>query len=109
MGNETSGEATAKQIVANTEALENLPVDEKGIKLITASHLASHSTEHSCWVCIHGRVYDVTDFLSEHPGGEDIIIDASGAQDASEEFDNVNHSQTALDSMNKYFIGKYSK
>ena len=107
MGNEQSGEA--QTIVANTESLDNLPVDDRGIKLISASHLAGHDSEDSCWVCIHGRVYNVTNFLSEHPGGGDIILDASGAQDASEEFDNVKHSQTALDSMNKYFIGKYSK
>jgi len=27
-----------------------------------------HTSEKDCWLVIHGKVYDVTDFLDEHPG-----------------------------------------
>jgi cytochrome b involved in lipid metabolism len=37
-----------------------------------------HVTESSCWLLINGRVYNVTDFLEEHPGGYDIIIQSAG-------------------------------
>ena len=37
-----------------------------------------HTTEKDCWLIISGKVYNVTDFLDEHPGGFDIIISATG-------------------------------
>ena len=27
-----------------------------------------HNKREDCWVIIHGKAYDVTDFLPEHPG-----------------------------------------
>lgn len=55
-------------------------------------------------VILHDTVYDVTDFLNEHPGGEEILIDAAG-KDATEDFNDVGHSQDAIDLMKKYKIG----
>ncbi len=40
--------------------------------------LKAHMTEKSCWLAIHGNVYDVTNFLEEHPGGYDIILSSTG-------------------------------
>ena len=37
-----------------------------------------HNKRDDCWLIIHGKVYDVSAFLREHPGGEDIIIDLAG-------------------------------
>ena len=36
------------------------------------------SSRDSCWVVINGQVYDVTDFLDEHPGGAAIILKYGG-------------------------------
>ena len=38
-----------------------------------------------CWVILHDRVLNVTDFLSKHPGGELAIL-TFGGKDASSEF-----------------------
>lgn len=46
--------------------------------------VGKHSTESDCWVTVHGKVYDVTNYLDEHPGGPEIIMDLAG-KDASEE------------------------
>lgn len=59
----------------------------------TSHHLltlpvARHNTTDSCWVILYGKVYDVTDFLGEHPGGARIILSLAG-QDATEEYDPV--------------------
>jgi L-lactate dehydrogenase (cytochrome) len=32
--------------------------------------LKEHSSKESCWILIHNKVYDVTKFLNEHPGGQ---------------------------------------
>jgi cytochrome b involved in lipid metabolism len=35
--------------------------------------LLQHSTASSCWFVIRGIVYDVTTFLEDHPGGDDVL------------------------------------
>ncbi|KAL4805206.1 FMN-dependent dehydrogenase-domain-containing protein [Aspergillus unguis] len=57
-------------------------------KVFDAAEVAKHNTKESCWVILYGKVYDVTDFLSEHPGGSKIILKLSG-QDATEEYDPI--------------------
>jgi isopentenyl diphosphate isomerase/L-lactate dehydrogenase-like FMN-dependent dehydrogenase len=56
--------------------------------LIHLSIVAKHNTPESCWVVLYGNVYDVTDFLPNHPGGSKIILKLSG-QDATEEYDPI--------------------
>lgn len=53
---------------------------------------------------IAGKVYDVTSFISEHPGGEDILLDASG-RDATREFEDVGHSDDARAQLDTLFVG----
>ncbi|KAK0730854.1 FMN-dependent dehydrogenase-domain-containing protein [Lasiosphaeris hirsuta] len=57
-------------------------------KVFSAEEVAQHKSADSCWVVLYGNVYDVTDFLSEHPGGSKIILQLAG-QDATDEFDPV--------------------
>ena len=37
-------------------------------KKLSGDEVARHSTKDDCWVIIHGRAYDVTEFMPEHPG-----------------------------------------
>lgn len=53
-----------------------------------APTVAQHTSKESCWVILYGNVYDVTDFLAEHPGGSKIILKLAG-KDATEEYDPV--------------------
>ena len=43
-------------------------------KEYTAEDVAKHNTENDCWVILYDKVYDVTNFLAEHPGGKDAIM-----------------------------------
>ena len=54
------------------------PQDDDALKVISMSEIKKHTTEKSCWMLIHGKVYDVTEFLEEHPGGYDIILTSTG-------------------------------
>lgn len=42
------------------------------------AQVAKHATARDCWLVISGGVYDVTAYLSEHPGGEDVVLDMAG-------------------------------
>lgn len=61
------------------------------------------------YISIHENVFDVTAFLDEHPGGEEVLIEhkiKSGKfKDATEAFEDVGHSMDARDLMKKYQIG----
>lgn len=40
--------------------------------------LAKHNKQGDLWLAIHGKVYDVSAFMDDHPGGGDVLVDAAG-------------------------------
>ncbi|RXI07661.1 hypothetical protein DVH24_005434 [Malus domestica] len=50
-------------------------------------------------------VYDVTPFLEEHPGGDEVLLLAV-EKDATDDFNDVGHSDSAREQMEKYYVGK---
>lgn len=50
--------------------------------------VVKHTSTDSCWVILYGNVYDVTDFLSSHPGGSKVILQLAG-RDATEDYDPI--------------------
>lgn len=60
---------------------------------LTGIEVAKHASAKDCWVIVHGRAYDVTDFLPEHPGGQKIILKYAG-KDATKEFDPIHPPDT---------------
>ena len=53
-------------------------------KTFTAAEIAKHKEEEDCWLVIHGKVYDVTPYLDEHPGGPEIMVSNAGAEAGEE-------------------------
>jgi cytochrome b involved in lipid metabolism len=45
------------------------PADKGDLKSYSFDDLKAHTTYDSCWLLLEGKVYDVTKFLDEHPGG----------------------------------------
>jgi L-lactate dehydrogenase (cytochrome) len=66
--------------------------------MLDGLEVAKHNSRESCWVIIKGKVYDVTDFLDEHPGGASIILQYGG-KDATEEYDPVHPPGTIEDNL----------
>lgn len=62
---------------------------------LTGAEVAKHNSRESCWVIIHGRAYNVTEFLPEHPGGPKIILKYAG-KDATGEYEPI-HPPDTLD------------
>lgn len=57
------------------------------------------------WIIYKGNVYDVTDFVKDHPGGADLILEKAG-KDATKAFNGAGHSSDAVNDMKKYKIGE---
>ena len=46
---------------------------------VTWEQVAEHTTEEKkVWLAIGGKAYDVTEFLCEHPGGEEVMMEVTG-------------------------------
>ncbi|CAG8505013.1 13076_t:CDS:1 [Ambispora gerdemannii] len=65
------------------------------MKLISAQEVEKHNKKEDCWVIIHGKVYDLTAFLPEHPGGQNVILKQAG-KDATAAFDQI-HPRDIID------------
>ncbi|WFC95339.1 hypothetical protein MBRA1_001986 [Malassezia brasiliensis] len=74
------------------------------LREITFEEFCKHNKENDLWLLIDGKVYDVTKFLPEHPGGEEVLITEAG-KDATEPFEDVGHSEDAREDLKKMLIG----
>lgn len=75
------------------------------IKIITQEEVKDHKSRNSLWFIIHNKIYDVTKFMDEHPGGEEVLLE-QGGKDATEIFEDVSHSADAKDLMKNYLVGE---
>lgn len=73
-------------------------------KTVTLKELKEHNNSRSTWFAIQNKVYDVTKFLDEHPGGEEVLLEQAGS-DATEAFEDVGHSTDARDMLKQYYVG----
>lgn len=74
------------------------------LKKLSKEEFQKHNSYQDCWIALHGHVIDVTKFLIDHPGGEDILADEGGT-DATEKFEKEQHSETARKQALEYKIG----
>jgi cytochrome b involved in lipid metabolism len=76
--------------------------------LFTAAEIAQHASSTSCWLLIDGRVYDVTRYLRNHPGGSRTILPWCGRESTTAfatEDGRGEHSDEAYALLDEYFIG----
>jgi cytochrome b involved in lipid metabolism len=77
-------------------------------KRFSKKEVGEHTDKKSTWIIINDNVYDVTKFLEEHPGGEEVLLEQAG-KDATENFEDVGHSTDARTMMKEYHIGELNE
>lgn len=50
------------------------------MKIFEFDQVLKHDKTEDCWLIIHGKVYDVTPFMEDHPGGSEVLLAATGMQ-----------------------------
>ena len=73
--------------------------------LFSACDVAKHDTEDDVWLIANGKVYDVTDFLTDHPGGARSIMMHAG-RDATQDL--LFHSPAAQKRWGTFQVGLLS-
>ncbi|KAF2199695.1 mitochondrial cytochrome b2-like protein [Delitschia confertaspora ATCC 74209] len=63
-------------------------MSEKKEKLVSASTVRQHCTAEDCWVVVDGKVWDISSFLPEHPGGAEVILTHAGC-DATSTYNSI--------------------
>ena len=66
--------------------------------------IAKHASVDDLWVIIDDKVYDLTDYVDEHPGGVDAVA-KNGGGDAPEGFKGPQHPSRVFDIVEEYRVG----
>ncbi|KAM9331922.1 cytochrome b5 isoform 1-T1 [Pholidichthys leucotaenia] len=76
-----------------------------GLRYFRLAEVEEKNSSRSTWIIIHHKIYDVTKFLEEHPGGEEVLREQAGG-DATESFEDVGHSTDAREMAADMVIGE---
>jgi len=79
------------------------------VQKLTLADVQKHNTPADCWIVIQKNIYEVTSYLSLHPGGKERIIPYCGKDDATQAFTTQDgegsHSKEANDLLQSFFVG----
>ncbi|KAM7005861.1 sulfite oxidase, mitochondrial isoform 1-T1 [Tautogolabrus adspersus] len=77
--------------------------------IFTQEEVNSHrSLEDGVWVTYKGGVYDITEFVAMHPGGEKILLAAGGALEPFWALYAVHNQEHVLEILSEYKVGELS-
>jgi cytochrome b involved in lipid metabolism len=100
-------------ILYPTYLTENLPLamsvlTSKRVRIFTEEDVQQHTKPESCWVSYNGKVYDVTGFLADHPGGDDLVLEYAGKDvgDIMKDTVSHDHSDSAYDMLEEFCVGR---
>lgn len=76
---------------------------------VTLADVAKHTTSSDCWMVISGKVYNVTEYIPQHPGGDQIVLgcgkDATQLFNARPTKHNTPHPPDTADVLKQFYIG----
>ena len=91
---------------------EMMPVEPDGgtgastdFDVLGIEAVAANATEESCWAIIDDNVYDLTDWISSHPGGSSRIIGLCGTDGTSQFQGQHGGSSSAQGTLERYLLG----
>ncbi|KAG0167227.1 fatty acid alpha-hydroxylase [Apophysomyces sp. BC1034] len=80
------------------------------VRNYSLAQVQTHNKRGDCWVIYKGKVYDITEFMPDHPGGDDLIL-KYGGKDITEIMSDVlehEHSEVAYEILLEHEIGEFT-
>lgn len=80
MGGTTSAphETTNPNATSTSTGTSTVTGSPSGATSYTKAQVATHNNQTSCWSIIDGNVYDLTEWIGNHPGGPEAILSICG-------------------------------
>ncbi|KND94430.1 Ceramide very long chain fatty acid hydroxylase SCS7 [Tolypocladium ophioglossoides CBS 100239] len=79
----------------------------RALPTFTRAEVESHASGASCFVTIGTKVYDVTEFVDDHPGGGDLLLEYAGkdVEDILKDPTSHPHSEAAYEVLDESLVG----
>lgn len=76
--------------------------------IYSRAEVAKHNKHADCWVTYRGNVYNLTDFVDDHPGGDDLLVEYAGQDVTDIMADPLSHehSASAYVMLDEFRVGK---
>ncbi|GME35018.1 cytochrome b5 [Neofusicoccum parvum] len=74
------------------------------VPVYSLKDVAQHKQKNDMWIVVHGKVYDVSSYAQDHPGGAETIEEVAG-MDATVAFEDIGHSEDARELLQPMLIG----
>ena len=71
-----------------------------------SKHKKCRGDDRSVWTVIHDKVYDITNLLLEHPGGEEVLIENAAGVDSTESYEDTWPSNDNREMLKDFYIGE---
>jgi len=79
-------------------------IKEDEIRYYTAEEVAKHNKRDNLWLIVDEKVYDVTEYVEDHVGGDAIL--RNPGKDNTKGFHGIQHPDRAHATLPDYYIGK---
>ncbi|OAY27216.1 cytochrome B5-like protein [Manihot esculenta] len=88
---------------AQRQKVQSSISEKKVSKFYSKAEVSLHNKRTDCWIIIKEKVYDVTSYVEEHPGGDAIL--AHAGDDSTEGFYGPQHATRVFDMIDDFYIG----
>lgn len=94
----TTQSAPVKPADSAVALTKTTPVEKVSATDFTLAQVATHRDATSCWSAVNGGVYDLTSWISGHPGGADEILGICG-KDGSADFNDQHGDKAKIEKL----------
>ncbi|KAJ9183890.1 hypothetical protein P3X46_007689 [Hevea brasiliensis] len=88
---------------AQRQKMHSSASKKKAYTVYSKAEVSLHNNRAECWIIIKDKVYDVTSYVEEHPGGDAILTHAG--DDSTEGFYGPQHATRVFDMIDDFYIG----
>jgi cytochrome b involved in lipid metabolism len=102
---EPADEAVVPEATAEEAPVEEAPAVTTDTSVLSVENVALNDSEASCWTIVGGNVYDLTDWISSHPGGASRILGLCGI-DGTSQFEGQHGGSSSVEgTLESYLLG----
>lgn len=100
---------TQQVTTPSAAVIETASPQVTGAKTLTVTEVAKHTSASSCYTIVAGQVYDLTQWVGQHPGGEEAILSLCGSDGTAAFEAQHGSSEKAQGVLSSYLIGSLQK